>query len=291
MKRYYVNAFAKTKDGGNPAGVVLDADLLSEKDMLDIAFEIGFSETAFVSKSEAADYKVRFFTPVEEVDLCGHGTIATFSLLKYLNLVDNGEYTQETKAGVLLVKVNDDSVFMEQPRPKIYEIISKDEIAKSLGINKSSIISDVQVYSTGLKDIIIHLDSLDTINNLNLDFDLISEISKKYDSIGYHVFTLETLNNNTAHCRNFAPIVSINEESATGTASGALASYLVNQALIKVSSGDNTFVFEQGYTMDKPSEITAVINVSSEKIEKVLIGGKSIIIESKSRSVPLILSI
>lgn len=77
---YKINAFAKTNEGGNPAGIVLNADVLSENDMKKIAGILGLSETAFVIKSDVADYRVRFFTPSEEVDLCGHATIGTFSI-------------------------------------------------------------------------------------------------------------------------------------------------------------------------------------------------------------------
>lgn len=68
IKVYTLNSFAKSIEGGNPAGVVLSADYLSEEDMKKIAGIIGFSETAFVMKSDLADFKVRFFTPNEEVD-------------------------------------------------------------------------------------------------------------------------------------------------------------------------------------------------------------------------------
>ncbi|GIP36612.1 PhzF family phenazine biosynthesis protein [Paenibacillus sp. J2TS4] len=79
LKVYTVNSFAKTLEGGNPAGVVIDADSLSDESMKSIAGAIGFSETAFVMKSESAHFKVRFFTPEEGVDLCGHATIATLA--------------------------------------------------------------------------------------------------------------------------------------------------------------------------------------------------------------------
>ena len=71
VKVYQLNSFAKTNEGGNPAGVVLDADSLSETQMGKIAAILGFSETAFAMQSGIADFKVRFFTPKEEVDLCG----------------------------------------------------------------------------------------------------------------------------------------------------------------------------------------------------------------------------
>src|SRR6185369_17713524 len=83
IKVFTLNSFAKTQEGGNPAGVVLDSGNLSEVQMLAAAKEVGFSETAFVGKSNKADFKVRFFTPTDEVDLCGHATIATYALMQH----------------------------------------------------------------------------------------------------------------------------------------------------------------------------------------------------------------
>lgn len=90
IKVYTLNSFAKTKEGGNPAGVVMNADSLSEKQMRKIWAVLEFGETAFVLQSNVADFKVRFFTPMEEVDLCGHATIATFYVMSGLNLLKQG---------------------------------------------------------------------------------------------------------------------------------------------------------------------------------------------------------
>jgi PhzF family phenazine biosynthesis protein len=67
--------------------------------MQQTACRAGFSETAFLLPSKIADFRVRFFTPTEEVDLCGHATIALFSLLRQEGKIKDGDYTQETKAG------------------------------------------------------------------------------------------------------------------------------------------------------------------------------------------------
>jgi PhzF family phenazine biosynthesis protein len=101
MRVIALSSFAKTKRGGNPAGVCLFADALSDAAMRRIAKGVGFSETAFVKPSNRADFKVQFFTPEGEVDLCGHATIATYILLAERGLVKRGKYTQETKAGIL----------------------------------------------------------------------------------------------------------------------------------------------------------------------------------------------
>ncbi|HEX8864792.1 MAG TPA: PhzF family phenazine biosynthesis isomerase, partial [Lentzea sp.] len=72
------SAFTKDPEGGNPAGVVLDASGLSDDEMLVIAAKVGYSETAFVLPSgKGREFDVRYFSPKAEVPFCGHATIAT----------------------------------------------------------------------------------------------------------------------------------------------------------------------------------------------------------------------
>lgn len=82
------DSFTNVKFKGNPAGVVLDADSLSKSQMQNIATELGYPETAFVSKS-SPQIKVNFFTPKEEINLCGHATIAYVTALFENNKLDN----------------------------------------------------------------------------------------------------------------------------------------------------------------------------------------------------------
>src|SRR5687767_10829717 len=82
-----LNAFVDNNTGGNPAGVVLNADNLTNDQKLKIAANIGLSETAFVSKSDIASFKLDFFTPTRQIAHCGHATIATFSYLSQSGLI------------------------------------------------------------------------------------------------------------------------------------------------------------------------------------------------------------
>lgn len=278
IKAYTLNSFAKGLGGGNPAGVVLNADELSENDMKKAAGIIGFSETAFVMKSGLADYKVRFFTPYEEVDLCGHATIATFSTLLSQGCVEPGKYLQETRAGILSVELMEDlSVMMNQNTPIFYQTICKQEIADSLNITTDEMIEElpIQIVSTGLRDIFIPIKSIDIVNSINPNFKKISEISSKYNTIGYHVFTLESLNCSNAYCRNFAPLYGIPEESATGTSNGALACYMFKYKKIGYDQ-TSRIVIEQGYSMRKPSEIIISLVTEGKEIIEIKVGGKAL---------------
>lgn len=284
IKVYTLNAFAKTDNGGNPAGVVLNADSLSVNDMQKVAEKVGFSETAFIKKSNKADFKVKFFTPNKEVDLCGHATIGTFYLLASKGIIKSCQYTQETKAGILKVECrNNNMIYMNQMKPEFYEVLNKADIADSLNIDEEEIMSDtpIQIVSTGLKDILIPIKSLKSLYKIKPDFQKISHISKKQNVVGYHVFTLETKHDSTAHCRNFAPLYDIDEEAATGTSNGALSCYLYKYGLVLQKNIEN-LSFEQGYSMKKPSEILASLVVNNNEIDEVRVGGIALNIKEKN---------
>lgn len=153
-----VNAFTANNENGNPAGVIVNADTLNEALMLATALQAGLSETAFIQSSRTATRKVRFFTPTTEVDLCGHATIAAWSLLYKLGHIPAGEYTQETKAGILKVTVQSNGLtFMEQAKAEFFEKINPKDIINLLGITTSDLHNTLkpQIVSTGIKDLLI----------------------------------------------------------------------------------------------------------------------------------------
>jgi len=274
---YKINAFAKTKNGGNPAGVVIDEVNLTDNEMKKVAMILGLSETAFVTKSDVADYKVRFFTPTDEVDLCGHASIGTFSTLLSKGLIIPGQYTQETKAGILNIEVfKDTTIMMNQNLPEFSDFINPIEIAESLNISMDDLDENlpIQIVSTGLRDIIVPVKNLKILNGIRPDFKKVSEISEKYKVVGYHIFTKDSLYQSNAHCRNIAPLYGINEESATGTASGALACYLHKQGRLQ-NDKLLRLIFEQGYLMSLPSEILVTLIIEDDKVVEVKVGGKA----------------
>jgi PhzF family phenazine biosynthesis protein len=277
MRVFILNAFAKTKRGGNPAGVLLDADGLTEASMQAIAARIGLSETAFVQKSAGADFKIRFFTPAAEVDLCGHATIAAFSLLFERGQIGAGRYSQETRAGLLGVEVQEDgAVFMEQALPVFEKAVDRQEVAGSLGIGQAALVPDlpVQIVSTGLRDIMVPVVSLSVLSGIRPDFDKISALSRREEAVGYHIFSQETRHGSTAHCRNLAPLYGIPEEAATGTSSGALACYLFKHGRTTRDEAQ-ALVFEQGYVMRRPSEISVRLDIKGQGITGVHVGGRA----------------
>lgn len=252
---------------GNPAGFVdlrAQRPHLSDETMLAIAAKVGFSETAFIYSSSEADFRVRFFTPSDEVDLCGHATIGLFSGMYQLGLIEPGSYVQKTKAGKLRVNIGErGEVLMEQASPVFDKTLSPEavlEVAKSLGLSPEDLHESLpcQKVSTGLMDLLIPVRSKAVLAALKPDFDHITALSKAHEVVGYHVFYLDETSEAPlkAQCRNFAPLYAILEEAATGTSNGALAAYLQQHGY----GHCHDFKFKQGLEMDCPSEIAAHID-------------------------------
>lgn len=274
-----VSAFTQNGKGGNPAGVVLQADGLTNEQKLYIAKAVGFSETAFVSKDDEVDFNVSFFTTTEEVDFCGHATLAVFSVMFQQGIITEGEYKQRTKAGVLKVSVNSTEVIMEQCLPTRIEQLNARDVSDAIGIEPSILESThlpIEIISTGLPDIIIPVPK-GYLDSIVLDEAKAIACCKKHGAVGFHIFELnEEGDAYTASCRNFAPLVGIHEESATGSASGALACYLAEYVKLNC----NSYVFEQGRAMGCSSLIKARVELLNSMITKVVVSGTATIQES-----------
>src|SRR5690606_34586347 len=118
------DAFSSVPNKGNPAGVVLEADALSDKEMQNIAYFVGFNETVFVLKSNLGDLRLRYFTPGHEINLCGHATMASLFCLRSRGfLSDRKSINIETNIGVLPIRFETDNnnnlrIEMKQDKPR-----------------------------------------------------------------------------------------------------------------------------------------------------------------------------
>lgn len=271
LEVYKMNSFASQSGGGNPCAVILLEEDLGIDLMQTIARRIGFSETAFVRKSDLADYKVRYFTPLSEVNLCGHATIGVFSLLRHLDRITTGIFHLETLGGVLEIQVKEDEVLMEMERAHFHEEVSPDLILDALNAS-SDILPPTpvpQIVSTGLKDLIIPVKSRFILDDIRPDMDKVAKLSREHQIAGFHLYALD--DEVTAYTRNFAPGLGIPEESATGTASGALAAYLFHHRPEEIV--DDLMIFRQGYAMGRPSEIRVQLVVEQGIPRKIYVGG------------------
>lgn len=271
-----VNAFVDNAQGGNPAGVVLDADALSPKQKQVIAAKTGYSETAFVSKSNVAEFKLDFFTPTRQIAHCGHATIATFSYLQYLNRVRQGMSSKETIDGTRKIIIQDDAAYMEQLAPTYIDFdTSRETIAHALGIRVDAF-DKVDIVHTGNAFMIVQCNHKRDVASIKPDLPLIQQLSEEHDLIGFYVFTSETeIKGRHASTRMFAPRYGIAEESATGMAAGPLACFLHD----KMELIEEEYLIEQGHFMNpaSPSVISVKLAKRGNVIDSLMAGGKAIV--------------
>lgn len=273
-----VSAFVDGDSGGNPAGVVLNAERFDSEQKQRIAAAVGLSETAFVSPSEQADIKLEFYTPTQQIAHCGHATIATFSYLRQNGLLASDESSKETIDGRRSIKMESESAYMEQKAPRYEQLTDEDHrlILRALGITSADLIAGTRptLVNTGNSFVVVGIQDAGVIQSLEPDFALIEKLSEALDLIGLYVFCFDGVGNGRdAGARMFAPRYGIQEESATGMAAGPLACYLREH----VGFDKQEFLLEQGRWMSPPSP--SVINVrldigTNGKIENLFAGGR-----------------
>ena len=260
IEAHIINAFVDGNIGGNPAGVVLNADDLSKSQKLEIASIIGLSETAFVSSSKVADFKLDFFTPTKQIAHCGHATIATFVYLRELGLITKSRTSKETIDGNRDIYFDGDMAFMEQMAPSYKEIDHCiDDICSSLKISIDDLLSDHNpfIVNTGNSFLIVPLKDEKAVLGAHADLDEIQRISEEFGLIGYYIFSQQTKKpGRDAATRMFA-----------------LACYLYEKIGIK----KDVFLIEQGHLMKSPSPsvIKVHLNFEDGKISGLIAGGKA----------------
>ena len=270
-----VDAFAERLFGGNAAGVVIireGGSFPTNDIMLKVAAELRYSETAFVKLLGDNRFKIRFFTPVAEVELCGHATIGAFHALLEEGMVERDSvYEVETLQGVLGVEVKENgSILMDMAKPQLYEYI-KDKDAVDELYSIMGLYLHPRIVSTGLRDIMLPVANEEELYKVAPDFAALAELSKRYNVVGVHAFTCNS-KDGRVHARNFAPLYGIDEEAATGTSNGALACYLFDYGIV---AGDQTVNVIQGEKMGRPSLISAQILLRGGELS-VKVGGRAV---------------
>ncbi|WP_417669431.1 PhzF family phenazine biosynthesis protein [Roseibium sp.] len=268
---------------GNPAGVVLDADGLTDSDMLAIAGKIGLSETAFVSASKTEGFKLDFFTPTRRIAHCGHATIAAFSYLAEHGRVEDGVTSKETIDGPRKIVIQNGEAYMEQLAPSYQTSeawternVSIADVLASLGLAEADLAAGAApiVVNTGNRFMIVGVKSAAALRALHPDQQAIERISEALDLIGYYVFTQDVADNHhDASTRMFAPRYGIPEESATGMAAGPLACFLRD----KLDLPKTDLLIAQGQFMEtpSPSEIKVALEVGDDgAIRGLMAGGR-----------------
>ena len=188
IKVQVVNAFSIDGTGGNPAGIVFNADELTGEQKQAVASKAGFPETAFVSASSVADYKLDFFTPVKQIPHCGHATIATFSYLKQNGKISKDHSSKETIDGTRVILFKGEMAFMEQRAPVFGVPKETDPILDAIGINHSDLILGQlpTIVNTGNSFLIIPVADETLLSRIKYNKAAVSHLSEKYGLIGFY---------------------------------------------------------------------------------------------------------
>lgn len=283
---YQVDAFTVTPFTGNPAGVVLAADGMTDADMLAVARELNNSETAFVLPADAADHdvRVRFFTPTTEVPTCGHATVATHFARAVEYGLPSGSLTQKTGDGLLQrVEIHRDGnrvrIGMHQGVAAFGSELDGgqvDRLLKALGANVRDLADNgpVQVVSTGHSKVLVELRDRAAVDGLRPDPAALTALSHAVGSNGFFVFTRDT---GGAHlltwARMFAPAIGITEDPVTGNGHGPLGAYLVQHGIVPAPDGHLAFTGRQGSAMGRPGTVRVSVEARSDGELLVSIAG------------------
>jgi PhzF family phenazine biosynthesis protein len=287
---YQIDSFTKEKLTGNPAGVISNADGLTEGEMQKIARELNNSETAFIFSSDSREYDVhvRFFTPTDEVPICGHATIAAHYARAVEKGLDSSRLYHKTGAGILpvdIVKKEDDyKVVMTQGKIEFGAIIegeNKKELLAALGIESSDLKEnyDIQIVSTGHSKVMICIKSNEILHGLKPNYDALSRLSNNINCKGYYVFTANPQDNDSLiHGRMFAPAIGINEDPVTGNANGPLGAYLVHHKLVNHDNSVFRFKAKQGEAIKRPGIIEVEVKIEDGEPVEVKVSGNAVIV-------------
>lgn len=283
-KIVWVDAFTDKKFGGNPCAVVFAADDLSAKQMLTFAKEFNLSETAFVVKSNKADFGARYFTPAEEIPLAGHPTIATIHAL-----IEEGAFARkkslakvslELKAGVIDVEINslDSSsplIVMSQKKPKFLSTHQTTKIAKLFGLKANDLLDNypVQTVSTGTPQLMVPLKNHEALRRAAMNVPAYIAYKAKSDFFSPHLFCLEGITSEgQTFARHFGVPPDTAEDAFTGSATGGMAAYLWLHQLIKKPK----FVAEQGHWMNRPGKALVEVVGDHKNIKTVKVAGQAV---------------
>ncbi|MFN7249829.1 MAG: PhzF family phenazine biosynthesis protein [Anaerobacillus sp.] len=203
MKYFVVDAFAEKVFEGNPAGVCIMNDWISDELMQNIAIENNLSETAFAVK-EVGHYRLRWFTPGGEINLCGHATLATgFIILNYYEKqLDTVKFN--TISGELTVNKQDDLYELDFPSVPSEEISVTDQMISALGIVPK------ETYLN--RDLVFVLESEDDVRNVSPDF---AQLEKLQEGLGVCVTAKGSEFDFVS--RAFFPKLKVNEDPVTGS--------------------------------------------------------------------------
>lgn len=249
-------AFASEPGGGNPAGIVLDASGLSDDEMLDIARQVAYPETAFVVGETPTGPRLRYFSPAAEVPFCGHATIATAVVLAERDGLGRRVFT--TAAGEIALDATtgpDGGVQVAmtsvEPTTRVIDPAVRDRLFALLGLTLDDVAEGFPVLESfaGNWHPVIVLGDEDLFHQFRFAPAPLAELKVEAGWFG----TVTVLHRTSAleyEARNLFPAGRITEDPATGSAAASTGAYLREVGMVE--PGDRV-VIRQGRHVGRPS--------------------------------------
>lgn len=272
-------AFTETPEGGNPAGVVLDASALNADEMLKIAADLGYSETAFVIARDGApnEYDVRYFAPEFEVPFCGHATIATGVALADRD--GTGTLIFHTKAGTVPVETSQANgsgitatLTSVVPHTEDAPETLLDGALNALGWTREELDPELppRVAFAGARHLVLAAATRERLADLDYDFEALKALMIQHDLVTVDLVHREDAT--TFHARNPFPVGGVVEDPATGAAAAAFGNYLREVGAV---TAPTTITIHQGVDMGRPSLLTVDIEDASTRPE-IRVSGRAV---------------
>jgi trans-2,3-dihydro-3-hydroxyanthranilate isomerase len=273
MNLHHVDVFTTERFGGNPLAVFVDADGLDAELMQSIAREMNLSETTFVQTTDVhgADYKVRIFTPGQELPFAGHPTIGTASVLYALGKIFD-EVTFDMRAGLIPVRREGDFFWMTPPATEaLSPAVDRAAVAHAIGLPVSSVMMPPQVFGGGgISFLVVLLDTAQNVDWVMLNRgDLINSAGEE---VANGDILIASYAGGKAYTRMFAALESgIGEDPATGGSVAPLCAALAWWRVLDQSREEISV--EQGTAMGRQSFLYARFSVVGTSVQGVTVGG------------------
>jgi PhzF family phenazine biosynthesis protein len=287
---FHVDSFTTERFCGNPAVVVLDAEILSEDEMDRVARELKGTDVAFVRASESPDHdvEVRFFSPRREVAFVGHATVAAHYVRAVAQGIPQGKVRQKSGSGIVEVEVTGSGpgmvVAIHQSPATFGPVVPEERrgpVLDALGISSSSLhpACPMQVMSKWNSRLLIGLRSAATLESLQPDMDAMVHLTPRVGADGFFVFALQgDAHPTTTESRMFCPAIGVPEDPVSGNAHGMLGVYLLSNGLLVPEDGIARLTGLQGRFLDRPGQVNVEIDASGKRATGVRVAGHATIV-------------
>jgi PhzF family phenazine biosynthesis protein len=284
---HQVDAFTREPFTGNPTGVVLNAEVLSDAQMLAVARELNNAETAFILAPDGDDHSVRarFFTPRTEIGFVGHATVAAQYVLSQQPQAPRRQ-RQKSKAGIVDVEVRgtgeDRSIAIRRsPPPLGRELNERERLAVLDALALASEGLDTRIApriagGSGAR-LLIGVRGAEPLRHLKPDLARLTTLSAQLGAAGYFVFAFNA--HGAAHqveSRMFCPALGIAEDPVSGNAHGLLGVYLAHLGLLAPADGRVQFSGVQGHYLHRPGRVEVELEFRDGRLEGVWIRGQAV---------------